>query len=72
VTVRSCPSGASGHRPLRRRLRAFTQGFPPANAAHAQNQPKSLDLTSDLIRKYNARFKGAGDAGKKKAEPAKK
>jgi outer membrane protein len=34
--------------------------------------PKSLDLTSDLIRKYNARFKGSGDAGKKKAEPAKK
>jgi outer membrane protein len=41
--------------------------------------PKSLDLTSDLIRKYNARYKGAGagtgtgaDAGKKKAEPAKK
>jgi len=34
--------------------------------------PKSLDLTSDLIRKYNARFKSGGDAAKKKAEPAKK
>jgi outer membrane protein len=31
--------------------------------------PASLDLTNELVRKYNAKYKGGGEPAKKKAEP---